>query len=216
VSCQRDVRNPDIAMGSTVLSAGIHSSDHLGLSPIRARCRIDRARVNNVRRGHHEQGSQHWPTLLAGAALGARLYRPFTPRRTPVYQITKSNFWTEPPMRGTTSKSSGRDTRSGGSSLRQVLLSRNEGDPRRHRYHQQWDSVEKINAYRNSAAFKELLPLRDKLAKFRSFTVEAVPIDRSVLQKPEGRRGWRLPATGERYELPRRKFLRRAAAAAPK
>ena len=36
----------------------------------------------------------------------------------------------------------------------------------------QWDSMEKIQAWRNSAAFKELLPERDKLAKFRAFVVE--------------------------------------------
>jgi uncharacterized protein (DUF1330 family) len=38
-----------------------------------------------------------------------------------------------------------------------------------------WDSAEKLQAYRNSAAFKALLPTRDKLAKFRSFTVEGLP-----------------------------------------
>jgi len=36
----------------------------------------------------------------------------------------------------------------------------------------QWDSMEKIQAWRNSAAFKELLPERDKLAKFRAFVVD--------------------------------------------
>jgi uncharacterized protein (DUF1330 family) len=40
---------------------------------------------------------------------------------------------------------------------------------------QQWDSLEKVQAYRNSAAFKDLLPLRDKMAKFRSYVVEGVP-----------------------------------------
>lgn len=51
-----------------------------------------------------------------------------------------------------------------------------EGEPPKPRIViQQWDSVEKIKAYRDSAAFKELLPLRNKLAKFRSFTVEALP-----------------------------------------
>jgi uncharacterized protein (DUF1330 family) len=39
---------------------------------------------------------------------------------------------------------------------------------------QQWDSVEKIQAYRDSAAFKDLLPMRNKLAKVRSFAVEGV------------------------------------------
>jgi uncharacterized protein (DUF1330 family) len=36
-----------------------------------------------------------------------------------------------------------------------------------------WDSMEKFQAYRNSAAFKELrATVGDKYAKFRSFTVE--------------------------------------------
>jgi uncharacterized protein (DUF1330 family) len=38
-----------------------------------------------------------------------------------------------------------------------------------------WDSLEKFQAYRESAAFKELMPIREKLAKFRSFTVEGLP-----------------------------------------
>ena len=50
-----------------------------------------------------------------------------------------------------------------------------EGEPPKSRVVlQQWDSLEKIQAYRDSAAFKDLLPLRDKLAKFRSFVVEGV------------------------------------------
>jgi len=48
-----------------------------------------------------------------------------------------------------------------------------EGEPPKSRIViQQWDSVEKIKAYRDSAAFKELLPIRDKLAKFRTYAVE--------------------------------------------
>jgi uncharacterized protein (DUF1330 family) len=39
---------------------------------------------------------------------------------------------------------------------------------------QQWDSVEKFQAYRNSAAFKDLLPIREKVAKFRTFVVDGV------------------------------------------
>jgi uncharacterized protein (DUF1330 family) len=38
-----------------------------------------------------------------------------------------------------------------------------------------WDSVETAQAYRDSAAFKEIQPIRDKLAKFRAFIVEGVP-----------------------------------------
>jgi uncharacterized protein (DUF1330 family) len=52
-----------------------------------------------------------------------------------------------------------------------------EGEPPKSRISiQQWDSLEKVQAYRNSAAFKELLPLRDKLAKFRTFVVEGLPM----------------------------------------
>jgi uncharacterized protein (DUF1330 family) len=38
-----------------------------------------------------------------------------------------------------------------------------------------WDSAEQIQAWRNSAAFKELLPNRDKMAKFRAFSIEGLP-----------------------------------------
>jgi uncharacterized protein (DUF1330 family) len=41
---------------------------------------------------------------------------------------------------------------------------------------QQWDSLEKFQTYRNSAVFKELQPIRDKVAKFRTFVVDGVPL----------------------------------------
>jgi uncharacterized protein (DUF1330 family) len=51
-----------------------------------------------------------------------------------------------------------------------------EGDPPKSRVViQQWDSLEKYQAYRASAAFKELQPIREKVAKFRTFVVEGVP-----------------------------------------
>jgi uncharacterized protein (DUF1330 family) len=50
-----------------------------------------------------------------------------------------------------------------------------EGEPPKSRVViQQWDSVEQIKAYRDSAAFKDLLPLRSKMAKFRSYAVEGI------------------------------------------
>jgi len=50
-----------------------------------------------------------------------------------------------------------------------------EGEPPKSRVViQQWDSLEKYKAYRDSAAFKDLLPIREKVAKFRSFVVEGV------------------------------------------
>jgi uncharacterized protein (DUF1330 family) len=39
---------------------------------------------------------------------------------------------------------------------------------------QVWDSMEKIQAWRNSAEYKKAREIGDKLAKFRSFAVEGV------------------------------------------
>jgi uncharacterized protein (DUF1330 family) len=51
-----------------------------------------------------------------------------------------------------------------------------EGDaPKRRVAISVWDSMEKLQAYRNTAEFKELRATAgDKLAKFRSFTVEGM------------------------------------------
>ena len=38
-----------------------------------------------------------------------------------------------------------------------------------------WDSMEKIQAWRNSSEFKENRKLGDQYAKFRAFTVEGMP-----------------------------------------
>jgi uncharacterized protein (DUF1330 family) len=38
-----------------------------------------------------------------------------------------------------------------------------------------WDNADQFQAYRNSTALKELLPIRDKLSKFRTFSVEGLP-----------------------------------------
>jgi uncharacterized protein (DUF1330 family) len=51
-----------------------------------------------------------------------------------------------------------------------------EGQPPTRRVAVQvWDSMEKIQAWRNSAEFKEARKIGDKYAKFRAFTVEGLP-----------------------------------------
>jgi len=51
-----------------------------------------------------------------------------------------------------------------------------EGAPAKKRVAiQVWDSMEKIQAWRNSAEFKEIRKIGEKYAKFRSFTVEGLP-----------------------------------------
>jgi len=51
-----------------------------------------------------------------------------------------------------------------------------EGAPPKQRVAVQvWDSMEKIQAWRNSKEFKEARKIGDKYAKFRAFTVEGLP-----------------------------------------
>ncbi len=51
-----------------------------------------------------------------------------------------------------------------------------EGQPPKTRVALQvWDSMEKIQAWRNSAELKELRKIGDKYAKFRAYTVEGLP-----------------------------------------
>jgi len=40
---------------------------------------------------------------------------------------------------------------------------------------QQWDSLEKAQAWRNSAEYKEIRKIGDKYATFRAFAVEGLP-----------------------------------------
>ncbi len=51
-----------------------------------------------------------------------------------------------------------------------------EGAPPKKRVAVQvWDSLEQVQAYRNSAEFKEVRKTGDKYAKFRSFAIEGLP-----------------------------------------
>jgi uncharacterized protein (DUF1330 family) len=51
-----------------------------------------------------------------------------------------------------------------------------EGEPPKQRVAiQQWDSLEKIQAWRNSAEFKEVRKIGDKYAQFRAYAVEGMP-----------------------------------------
>jgi uncharacterized protein (DUF1330 family) len=51
-----------------------------------------------------------------------------------------------------------------------------EGEPPKPRVAiQVWDSLEKLQAWRNSAEYKEARKIGDKYATFRAFSVEALP-----------------------------------------
>ncbi len=60
-----------------------------------------------------------------------------------------------------------------GSPLREERLSHSWGEPPKRVGIQEWDSLEKAQAFRNSAAYKDLAPQRDKAVKaIRSYAVE--------------------------------------------
>jgi uncharacterized protein (DUF1330 family) len=117
--------------------------------------------------------------MLAGFGLGAIAVQGLNAQATPpVYQVVEiepSDMETYlkdyvPKAQAAIKAAGGKFLAAGGKTTTI------EGEPPKPRIViQQWDSVEKIKAYRDSAAFKELLPLRNKLAKFRSFAVEALP-----------------------------------------
>jgi uncharacterized protein (DUF1330 family) len=117
--------------------------------------------------------------MVAGAALGAAAVEGLHAQaKPPVYQIVEIDVLNQdayvndyvPKAQAAIKAAGGKFLAAGGKTTTI------EGEPPKNRIViQQWDSVEKIAAYRASAAFKDLLPLREKLAKFRSFTVEGVP-----------------------------------------
>jgi len=125
--------------------------------------------------------TQHTATLamLAGFGLGAVAVQVLHAQsKPPVYQITEIDVLNQEaylkdyaPKAQEVIKAAGGKFLAAGGKTTTI-----EGEPPKSRVVlQQWDSLEKIQAYRNSAAFKDLLPIRDKLAKFRSFVVEGAP-----------------------------------------
>jgi uncharacterized protein (DUF1330 family) len=116
--------------------------------------------------------------MLTGFALGAVAVQGLHAQaNAPVYSVAEIDiadqaaYSTYVPKAQAAIKTAGGKILAAGSKITAI-----EGEPPNSRVViQQWDSLEKYQAYRNSAAFKELLPLREKVAKWRTFVVEAVP-----------------------------------------
>jgi uncharacterized protein (DUF1330 family) len=118
--------------------------------------------------------------MLTGFGLGAVAVQGLHAQaKPPVYQVTEIDILDQeaylkdyiPKAQAAIKAAGGKFLAAGGKTTTI------EGEPPKSRVViQQWDSLEKIQAYRNSAAFKDLLPLREKLAKFRSFVVEGAPL----------------------------------------
>jgi uncharacterized protein (DUF1330 family) len=120
-------------------------------------------------------------SMLAGAALGAAAVEGLHAQaKPPIYQITEidvSAANVDAYAKDYAPKAQALIKANGG---RPIAGSQNvtalEGDPPKRRVAiSVWDNMEKLQAYRNTAEFKQLRATEgDKLAKFRSFTVEGM------------------------------------------
>ncbi len=117
-------------------------------------------------------------SILVGAALGAAAVQSLHAQAKPkIYyiaeiEITNLEGWTKEyaPKAQALIKESGGRLLAAGQNVTSI-----EGDPPKTRVAlQEWDSMDQIKAWRNSATFKSLQLLREKYGKVRSFTVEGL------------------------------------------
>ena len=116
--------------------------------------------------------------MVAGAVLGAAAVQGLHAQsKAPVYQITEiAPVNMETYVKDYVPRAQAIIKAAGGRLMAAGTATAVEGDaPKPRVVVTAWESMEKFQAYRNSVAFKELVPTREKLAKFRSFTVEGVP-----------------------------------------
>ena len=116
--------------------------------------------------------------MLTGFVLGAVAVQGLHAQsKAPVYQVTEIDVLNQadyvkdfaPRAQAAIKAAGGRFLAAGGK------VTPLEGEPPKARVVViAWDSAEQAQAYRNSASFKELMPIRDKLAKFRAFLVEGL------------------------------------------
>jgi len=106
--------------------------------------------------------------MLSGVAIGSTAVQSLHAQAKPsVYQVTEIEILDQQAYTKAAIKAAG------GKFLAAGSAAAIDGEPPKSRIViQQWDSVEKIKAYRDSTAFKDLPPLRNKLAKFRTYAVE--------------------------------------------
>jgi uncharacterized protein (DUF1330 family) len=118
-------------------------------------------------------------SLLAGAALGAAAVQGLHAQaKPPIYyvaeiDVTDLEGWTKdyaPKAQALIKEMGGRVLAAG-----QNVTSLEGAPPKKRVAIQVWDSMDQIKAWRSSAKFKELQPLRDKYGTARAFTVEGLP-----------------------------------------
>jgi uncharacterized protein (DUF1330 family) len=134
----------------------------------------------------HKSGRSRHENALCGClvaacrnALGAAAVQGLHAQaKPPVYyvaeiDITDLDGWTKdysPKAQALIKESGGRVLAAG-----QNVTSLEGEPPKKRVVIQVWDSMDQIKAWRSSAKFKELQPLREKYGKARAFTVEGLP-----------------------------------------
>lgn len=122
-------------------------------------------------------------SMLAGAALGAAAIQGLHAQaKPPVYVIAEIDVTNPdgyakeyaPKIREVIKAHGGRLLAVGGAGGMAGKVTTIEGEAPKRVALQSWDSMEKVQAYRNDPQFKELRKIGDKYAKFRSYAVEGL------------------------------------------
>jgi uncharacterized protein (DUF1330 family) len=118
-------------------------------------------------------------SMFAGAAIGAAAIQALHAQaKPPVYSVAEISVTNldayvkeYAPIAQAGIKNSGGKLLAAGQTVTSI-----EGAPPTNRVAiQQWESLEKLQAWRNSAEFKKAREVGDKYAKFRTFVVEGLP-----------------------------------------
>jgi uncharacterized protein (DUF1330 family) len=118
-------------------------------------------------------------SLVTGIAVGAvAIERLHAQAKPPVYLVTEIEITNldayvkeYAPLAQASIKTSGGRLLAAGQNITQI-----EGTPPKSRVAiQQWDSVDKIKAWRASAEYKKAREIGDKYGKFRAYAIEGIP-----------------------------------------
>jgi uncharacterized protein (DUF1330 family) len=123
-------------------------------------------------------------SMLAGAALGAAAIQGLHAQaKPPIYYVAEIDVTNPdaygkeyaPKMQALIKSHGGRQLAIGGTAGASAkALTAFDGAAPQRAVVQVWDSMEKIQAWRNDPQFKELRQIGEKYAKFRSFAIEGV------------------------------------------
>ena len=114
--------------------------------------------------------------MLAGFGLGTVAVQGLHAQaKAPVYQVTEIEILNPEAYAKDFAPKAGAAVKAAGGKFLTIggKTTALDGEPPKSRIViSQWDSMEQITAYRDSAAFKEIQPIREKLAKVRTYAVE--------------------------------------------